>query len=61
MTLILILMYCLMSDDKLATALKVKTDRLLIATGSSEQEACVVIRVGTSQIDPFGSPWELHL
>ena len=54
-------MYCLMSDDKLVTALKVKTDRLLIATGSSEQEACVVIRVETSQIDPFGSPWELHL
>jgi hypothetical protein len=53
-------MYCLMADDKLITALKVKTDRLLL-TMRDEHEACVVIRVETSQIDPFGSPWELHL
>ncbi len=54
-------MYCLMTDDKLITALKVKTDRLLITEGNTEQEACVVIRIETAQIDPFGSPWELHL
>jgi hypothetical protein len=54
-------MYCLMTDDKLITVLKVKTDRLLFTTGNSEQEACVVVRVETAQIDPFGSPWELHL
>jgi hypothetical protein len=54
-------MYCLMSDDKLITSLKVTTDRLLITTGTTEQEACVVIRIETAQVDPFGSPWELHL
>jgi hypothetical protein len=54
-------MYCLMADDKLITTLKVKTDRLLIAMGTTEQEACIVVRVETAQIDPFGSPWELHL
>ncbi len=54
-------MYCLMQDDKLITSLKVKTDRLLITAGNTEQEACVVVRVETAQIDPFGSPWELHL
>jgi hypothetical protein len=54
-------MYCLMTDDKLITALKVNTDRLLLTTGNSEQEACVVVRIETTQIDPFGSPWELHL
>jgi hypothetical protein len=54
-------MYCLMTDDKLITTLKVKTDRLLLPTGDAEQEACVVIRVETTQVDPYGSPWELHL
>jgi hypothetical protein len=54
-------MYCLMTDDKLITTLKVKTDRLLITAGSTEQEACIVVRVETAQIDPYGSPWELHI
>jgi len=54
-------MYCLMTDDKLITSLTVNTDRLLIKTGTTEQEACIVLRVETAQIDPFGSPWELHL
>jgi len=54
-------MYCLMTDDKLITALRVKTDRLLLTEGNTEQETCVVIRVETGQIDPYGSPYELHL
>jgi hypothetical protein len=54
-------MYCLMTDDKLITGLSVKTDRLLITRGNTGQEACVVIRVETAQVDPYGSPWELHL
>jgi hypothetical protein len=24
-------------------------------------EACLIIRVETANVDPFGSPWELHL
>ncbi len=54
-------MYCLMTDDKLVTTLKVQTDRLLFTMGNTEQEACAIIRVETAQVDPFGSPWELHL
>ena len=54
-------MYCLMTNDSLVTTLKVQTDRLLLTAGNTEQEACVVIRVETAQIDPYGSPWELHL
>jgi hypothetical protein len=54
-------MYCLLQDDKLITSLKVETERLLFTRGDSEHEAIVVIRVSTAQIDPFGSPWELHL
>jgi hypothetical protein len=54
-------MFCLMEDDKLVTSIKVETDRLLFTRGGSEHEAVVIIRVSTAQIDPFGSPWELHL
>jgi hypothetical protein len=54
-------MYCLLQDDNLITSFKVKTDRLLFSMGDSANEACVIIRVETAQIDPFGSPWELHL
>ncbi len=54
-------MYCLLEDDKLITSLKVEADRLLFTRGDSDHEAILVIRVGTAQIDPFGSPWELHL
>ena len=54
-------MCCLLEDDGLITNLKVKTDRLLFSMEEGQNEACVVIRVETSQIDPFGSPWELHL
>ena len=53
-------MYCLLQDDALITSLKVETDRLLI-TGDSEHESILVIHVETAQVDPFGSPWELHL
>jgi hypothetical protein len=53
--------YCLFQDDKLITSLKVKTDRLLFTRGDSEHDAILVIRVETAQVDPFGSPWELHL
>lgn len=54
-------MYRLLQDDKLITALKVKTDRLLFPTSSDPNEVCLVIRVETANVDPFGSPWELHL
>jgi hypothetical protein len=54
-------MYCLMADDRLVTSLKIETDMLLFTRGDSEHEAIVVIRVETAQVDPFGSPWELHL
>jgi hypothetical protein len=54
-------MYCLMQDDKLISSLRVKTDRLLFPQGQSGHEAVVIIRVSPAQIDPFGSPWELHL
>lgn len=54
-------MYCLLQDDKLITSLKVETDRLLITKGDKEQETILIIRVETAQVDPYGSPWELHL
>lgn len=54
-------MYCLMTDDKLITKLTVETDTLLFSMGDGANEACVIIRVETAQVDPFGSPWELHL
>jgi hypothetical protein len=54
-------MYCLLQDDALITTLKVETDRLLFTRGSSDHEAILVIHVETAQVDPFGSPWELHL
>jgi hypothetical protein len=54
-------MYCLMQDDKLITSLKVETDRLLFPMGGNQNEACLVIRVRTENVDPYGSPWELHL
>jgi hypothetical protein len=54
-------MYCLLQDDKLITSLKVETDRLLFTRGDSEHESILVIHVETAQVDPFGSPWELHL
>jgi hypothetical protein len=54
-------MYCLLQDDKLITSLRVKTDRLLFSAGDTFREACLIIRVETLNIDPFGSPWELHL
>jgi len=55
-------LYCLMQDDNLITSLRVKSDRLLFRMEDDAQnEACAVIRVETANIDPFGSPWELHL
>jgi hypothetical protein len=54
-------MYVLMEDDKLITGLSVKTDRLLYPMGNSQNDALVVIRVETANVDPYGSPWELHL
>lgn len=54
-------MYCLLGDDSLITGLKVTTDTLLMAGEQQSEEAVVVITVDTAQIDPFGSPWELHL
>jgi hypothetical protein len=54
-------MYCLLQDDKLITTLKVTNDRLLFTMDAGENEACLVIRVETANVDPFGSPWELNL
>ncbi len=54
-------MYCLLQDDKLITRLAVTTDRLLFSVSDEPTEACLVIRVETFNVDPFGSPWELHL
>ena len=54
-------MYCLLQDDKLITSLKVHTDRLLYPGSGTKQEALLIMRVETAQVDPFGSPWELHL
>ena len=54
-------MYCLMDDDKLITKLKVETDKLLFSISGAKNEAYLIIRVETAQVDPFGSPWELHL
>lgn len=53
--------YCLLQDDSLVTTLRVKTDTLLFSAGAQDSEACLVIRVETFNVDPFGSPWELHL
>ncbi len=54
-------MYCLLQDDKLITRLAVTTDRLLFPENDNKHEVTMVINVKTAQIDPFGSPWELHL
>lgn len=54
-------MYCLLQDHKLITSLKVKTDTLLFDVGRDANEVCLIIRVETFNVDPFGSPWELHL
>jgi hypothetical protein len=54
-------MYCLLEDDNLITSLKVTTDTLLFTLGKGPSEACVLITVNTANVDPFGSPWELHL
>ncbi len=54
-------MYCLLQDDKLITRLAVTTDRLLFPETGSGREVLLIIKVETAQIDPFGSPWELHL
>jgi hypothetical protein len=54
-------MYCLLENDNLITGFKVQTDRLLFTMGDGPNEACLVIRVETANVDPFGSPWELHL
>ena len=54
-------MYCLVEDDKQITGLTIRTDRLLYPMDGSQDDAIIIIRVTTAQIDPFGSPWELHL
>ncbi len=54
-------MYCLLQDDKLITRLSVTADRLLFPDSESKREVMLIIKVQTAQIDPFGSPWELHL
>lgn len=54
-------LFCLLEDDKLITTLKVKTDRLLFTLEQGQNEACAIIRVETANVDPYGSPWELHL
>jgi hypothetical protein len=54
-------MYCLLQDDNLITSLRVKTDRLLFDMGGGEDEVYLVIRIETFNVDPFGSPYELHL
>jgi len=54
-------MYCLLQDDKLITKLAITTDRLLFPESADKHEVMLVMKVKTSQIDPFGSPWELHL
>ena len=54
-------MYCLMEDDKQVTGLTVKADRLLYPMDGNQDDTIAIIRVTTAQVDPFGSPWELHL
>jgi hypothetical protein len=54
-------MYCLMEDDKQITGLSLRTDRLLYLMDGGFHDAIAIIRVTTAQVDPFGSPWELHL
>lgn len=54
-------MYCLLEDDEQITGLSIKTDRLLYPMSGSQDDAIAIVRVTTAQVDPFGSPWELHL
>lgn len=54
-------LYCLLEDDKLITGLTIKVDRLLYPMEGNQDDTIAIIRVTTAQIDPFGSPWELHL
>jgi hypothetical protein len=56
-------MYCLLANDNLITGFKVTTDFLLlpIPVEQGQNYAVAIITVRTSNIDPFGSPWELHL
>lgn len=54
-------MYCLLEDDKQITGLAVRVDRLLYPMDGNQDDTIAVIRVTTAQVDPFGSPWELHL
>lgn len=53
-------MYWLLQDDNLITNLKVQTDRLLFTMDEGANEACLIIRVETANVGPFGSQWELH-
>ena len=54
-------MYCLMEDDKQVKGLAVETDRLLYSMDGGQHDAIAIVKVTTAQVDPFGSPWELHL
>jgi hypothetical protein len=54
-------MYCLLENDNLITTLKVTTDTLLMTHDEMKNEVFLVITVNTANVDPFGSPWELHL
>jgi hypothetical protein len=54
-------MYCLLQDDSLITTLKVTTDTMLSGYGNPERDVNLVITVDTAQVDPYGSPWEVHL
>jgi hypothetical protein len=56
-------MYCLLQDDNLITGFRVTTDFLLLPIDDAHAQnyAVAVITVRTSNVDPFGSPWELHL
>jgi hypothetical protein len=54
-------MYVLMEDDKQLTGLSLNIDRLLYQMDGGKHDAIAIIRVNTAQVDPFGSPWELHL
>jgi len=55
--------YCLLQNDNLITGFKVTTDFLLLSIPPDQGQnyAVAVITVKTSNVDPFGSPWELHL
>lgn len=54
-------LYVLLEDDKLITGLKINVDRLLYPMEDKQDDMIAIIRVTTAQIDPFGSPWELHI